>query len=148
MFKKFYVFIKRLFVKQSVIINDASTNDDSILEQPIVVFSSDENLINPAYLHTKKRIHERYGHYISENLYNEWIESIKTNKATFVKKAQGSANIYTMPLGYKNILVVFDYEKNLILTALPYNPQAIQQVNKNKKTKGKASKNVGRGILN
>lgn len=121
-----------------------------VIEQEVVIVSEPvieekDSHERAAFLHTRKRLRERYGYYLKEEMYQEWHTAIKNNKAQFVHSLEGNARLYMVEMYNKNVFVVFD--EGMIKTVLPFNPEWVRKARSHQKPKGKASKQVGRGNL-
>jgi len=120
--------------------------EKSVAPIPEIIQEQKDPLLG-AFLHTQKRIKERYNFNIDRNTYDNWVMYIKTKskKFTFVHTRANGSRLYMTYFKNKKIFLVYDNE--VIKTALPYKLEWVQQAVANKPKTGKASKNVGRGNL-
>jgi len=136
------------FVKEpsvTKVTSDITTNNEITPQLEVKELSHEDSI----FLHTRSRVRERYGLTITQADYIRWVGYIKnkTKQATYIIKRPSGASLYRIMHG--NIDVVVLYKDNLIYTAYPYDDEMARLANKNKMAvkSGKASKNVGRGIL-
>jgi len=131
--------------------------DDSVEETEVNIQKSDNQneyaRYKEAFIHTRNRYRERYGYYLTFYVYMEWMNLIKSgsSKATYVKMIDSESLLYFIEgAAITNVFVVV--KDGVIVTVLPYKPELAIEAKRNrpimtKKGKGKASKQVGRGIL-
>ena len=70
------------------------------------------------YLHTRKRIFQRYNISIDRNIYNRLCNQIRLNKSIYLGTQTPTRTVHQIKLAGKKLIVVYNKSSNNICTVL------------------------------